>query len=634
MDKAGWLRMLGICKSYGFNFMRFHSWCPPEAAFAAADDLGFLFQAELPVWTMDAPQFGDDPPRDQFIRDELNRILETYGNHPSFAMMAMGNESGGTLNTLVKFGRAKDSRRLFRCENGQTAADGDYSETGDRGVFGPLTDWDRWSRQSGWIAGGQAQGSNTGPSVPTLAHEVGQWAMYPNFDGIKKYTGTLRANYLDRYRDSLAAHHMLDQADDFQQASGKFMVELYKDEIEGGFRSWPYGGFEILEARDYPGQGVATVGWLDAFWDSKGLITPEKFREFCAPTVCLLRIPKRVFSSAETFSAKAQLAHYGAKDIRVKPAWKITDDAGREIAGGKWPAQAVPTGRVTALGDISFPLVGIKAAMRLTVTLSAGGAHNSWHIWVYPPVSLATPPNVRVVHAYDQATRDALAVGENVLLFSSPSEGVLYPQKAAFPPESVWKLPPVQPGRNAIPGSFLPVFWNTRLFNQIGTLSLLCDPRHPALAGFPTENHSDWQWADLFGNISAAESFAVAGAPPSFYQPLARWAKEVTNRCKAIILDDAPAEFRPIVQVIDNPERNAKLGVIFETRAGAGKLLVCAMGLETDLAVRPAAQQLRRSLLDYAASGKFSPKYELTAELLERLLNADTNSASKVKKMP
>jgi hypothetical protein len=630
MDKAGWLRVLGICKSYGFNFMRFHSWCPPEAAFAAADDLGFMFQVELPVWTMDAPPFGEDPVRDQFIRDELNRILETYGNHPSFALMAMGNESGGALGTLVKFGRAKDSRRLFRCENGQTAADGDYSETGERGVYGPLTDWDRWTRQSGWIAGGQAQGDNTGPSVPTLAHEVGQWAMYPQLDETNKYTGTLCQLNFGRFAQSLATHHMLNQAKDFAEASGKFSMQLYKDEIEGSFRTWPYGGFEILEARDCPGQGTAIVGWLDAFWDSKGLITPKEFRQFCAPTVGLLRMPKRVFSSAETFFAKAQLAQYGAKDIRVKPAWTIMDDAGHKIAGGKWPAQTAPAGRVATLGEIAFPLADVKAATRLTVSLSAGDARNSWHIWVYPPVTPVTPPNVRVVHAYNQATRNALAAGENVILFSSATEGVIYPPRPMmFPPESVWKLPSAQPGRNAIPGSFLPVFWNTRLFNQIGTLSLLCNPRHPALAGFPTENHSDWQWADLLGNYSAAESFHVAGAPPSFYEPLARGANEVTNRCKAIILDDAPAEFRPIVQVIDNPERNAKLGVIFETRAGAGKLLVCSMDLDTDLAARPAAQQLRRSLLDYCASDKFSPKYELRADLLERLLNNDTNSGSK-----
>jgi hypothetical protein len=621
MDKAAWLRVLGVCKSYGFNFMRFHSWCPPEAAFAAADELGFLFQIELPVWTMPpAPQFGDDPPRDQFLRDELARILDTYGNHPSFALMAMGNESGGTLDTLVKAGRSQDPRRLFRCENGNTMADGDYSETGERGVFGPQTDWDRFSRQSGWIAGGPAKAHDTGPMVPTLAHEVGQWAMYPDFVEEKKFTGTLRADFFDRYRESLAAHHMTDQAKDFQRASGLFSLDLYKDELEGSQRTWPYGGFEVLEARDYPGQGVATVGWLDAFWASKGLIKPEKFREFCGPTVCLLRMPKRVLSTAETFSATALLSLYGPKDIDIRPSWKITDDEGSKYAAGTFPPQKIPTGKVSTLGQISVPLLTVRQAQRLTVTVSAGGTQNSWHIWVFPPVAEDVPKNVRVVRAFDKSTLSALASGARVVLFSRPTQGVIYPKQGMLLPESEWKLPPVQPGKNSLPGSFVPLFWNFRLFNQIGTLSVLCDPRHPALAGFPTENRSDWQWADLLGNFSAINSFRDAGAPREYFEAVGEAAGDVTNRSKVFILDETPPDFRPIVQMIDNPDRNAKLALIFETRVGSGKLLVCGLDLDTDLDARPAACQLRRSLLDYAASKNFSPKWELSSDLLRRLL--------------
>ena len=623
MDQVGWRRVLKTCQSYGFNFMRFHSWCPPEAAFAAADALGFMFQVELPVWTMDAPPFGEDAPRDQFIRDELKRILEAYGNHPSFALMAMGNESGGALKTLVQAGRAQDSRRLFRCENGQTPADGDYVEAGQRGIVGPRTDWDRWSFARGWIAGSEPATRETGPVLPILAHEAGQWSMYPNLEVEKKFTGTLRASNYDRYRQSLAAHHQLDQAKAFAEASGKFSVLLYKDELEGHLRTWPYGGFEVLEARDYPGQGMAIVGWLDFFWDSKGLIPPEKFREFCAPTVCLLRMPKRVMSIDETFAAQAQIAHYGPKAIRVKPDWKITNDQGDEIARGELPAQEIATGRVVTLGDLSVSLARVAAPARLTVTVSAGGTENSWHIWVYPAAPPESPKNVRIAHEYNQAARDALAAGENVLLFSSPKEGVIYPPSAFLASDAVRFLPSAQPGRNAIPGCFMPVFWNARLFNQIGTLGILCDPKHPALAEFPTENHSDWQWADLLGSFSAAYSFRVAGAPADYCDDFFRAVGDVTNRSKAIILDETPADFRPIVQAIDNADRNSKLGVIFETRVGKGKLLVCAMDLDTDAAKRPAARQLRRSLLDYAASDKFAPRHELSEALLVRLLTVN-----------
>lgn len=624
MDKAAWRRVLGICKSYGFNFMRFHSWCPPEAAFAAADDLGFLFQVELPVWTMDAPQFGEDPPRDQFLRDELARILDTYGNHPSFALMAMGNESGGALDTLVKFGRSKDARRLYRCENGNTVAEGDFFETGERGVFGPRTDWDRLPWQTSWIAGGSAKTDYHGPAVPTLAHEVGQWAMYPDLDEGKKYSGTLRAKFLERYRESLAAHHLLDQAEGFRLATGQFSLDLYKDELEASERTWPYGGLEVLEARDYPGQGVATVGWLDAFWDSQGLITPEQFREFCGPTVCLLLMSKRVLSTEENFTAKAQLSHYGPKAITVRPHWQITDDEGKALAAGSFPPQKIPTGKVVTLGQISIPLGQVKHASRLTAAVSAGGTENSWHIWVFPPATLVVPNNVRVVHAFDGTALAALAAGDRVVLFSSPTQGVIHPKHEMFAPESVWKLPPVQPGRNAIAGSYMPLFWNLRLFNQIGTLGVLCGPHHPALAGFPTANRSDWQRADLLGNFSPMESFRVAGAPADFCEALGASAHDVTNRSKVFILNETPPGFRPIVQMIDNPDRNAKLGMIFETRVGSGNLLVCGLDLDTDLNSRPAARQLRRSLLDYAASKSFSPKWELSSDLLTRLLG-DTN---------
>ncbi len=85
---------------------------------------------------------------------------------------------------------------------------------------------------------------------------------------------------------------MIDQARSFKRASGALSMILYKDEIEGSMRTWPYGGFQVLEARDYPGQGTAIVGWLDAFWDSKGLITPVEFRRFCGPTVCLVKNAK------------------------------------------------------------------------------------------------------------------------------------------------------------------------------------------------------------------------------------------------------------------------------------------------------------------------------------------------------
>ena len=622
MDKASWLRIIRICQSYGFNFMRFHSWCPPSAAFEAGDELGFLFQVELPLWTMDAPPFGQHPVRDKFIRDELELILEAYGNHPSFAFMAMGNESNGTLDELTKIGRAKDPRHLYRCEKGSTEETGDFYEIGQRGILGPRTDWDRWSLFPGWIASGENDNQFSSVSVPTFAHEVGQWCMFPNLEETKKYTGTLRALNFEGYKKSLEGHHLLDQAGAFARSSGEFSVSLYKDEIEASLRTYPYGGIQLLEARDYPGQGTAIVGWLDAFWDSKGLITPEEFRRFCAPTVCLMRIPKRILTSTEKFVATAEIAHYGATAIKVSPEWKINDSKGNIVANGTFPVQNIETGRNTKFGTINADLSKVKVPQKLTVTLSAGGTSNSWEIWVYPETQQKAPANVRIVHALDKTTKDALSNGERVLLFSSPTEGIINYRPGMILPDSLRFLPEAKPGRNAIPGSFMPVFWCSRLFNQIGTMGILCDPKHPAFAEFPTENHSNWQWADLIGHFSAANSLRVAGATEDIYLNMEKVSSDVHGRSKAILLDNTPADFKPILQIIDNYDRNAKLGTIFESRVGKGKLLVCAMDLETDMEKRPAAKQLMQSLLNYTSGDKFSPDHELSVEFLDKILTS------------
>ena len=67
-------------------------------------------------------------------------------------------------------------------------------------------------------------------AVPVIVHEMGQWCVYPNFDEIKKYTGPLKPKNFEIFRDSLAAHGMLDQWRDFLRASGKLQALCYKEE--------------------------------------------------------------------------------------------------------------------------------------------------------------------------------------------------------------------------------------------------------------------------------------------------------------------------------------------------------------------------------------------------------------------
>ncbi|MFQ6133290.1 MAG: discoidin domain-containing protein [Armatimonadota bacterium] len=558
-----WLRIFRIAKSYGLNHMRFHSWCPPEAAFEAADRMGFLLHTEAPQWVGNV---GRDPPRDRFIENEVLRILDAYGNHPSFGMLCMGNELGGDvsfLERLVALGKERDPRHLYTSSTAWSLCrNNDYNVAVVRGLHGPSTDADF-----------SAEVAKS--SVPIVSHEIGQWSVFPNLAEMPKYTGVLKPRNFALVRDSLKTHHLLDQSRAFTQATGKLSAELYKEEIEVLLRTAAHSGFQLLDLHDFPGQGTALVGMLDAFWDSKGFIKPQQFRRFCGPTVPLARMSKRTFTTDETFSALIELAHYGPSDLPdAKPMWTLRNDEGREIAAGALPGRTVPTGNVHRLGAISLPLAEVAAPARLTLSVSLQDTEwvNDWHIWVFPAHVSPMPPESVLVTSSTAEALAALAEGRRAVLLASRSSLVK--------PRS---------------GSFTPVFWSPVWFRRAarGTMSILCDPKHPALAGFPTEAHTDWQWYDLL------------------------------QRSQTMVLDGTPPSFRPIVQVIDNFTLNQKLGNLLEARVGQGRLLVSSINLWDDLDSRPAARQLLKSVLDYAGSDAFRPRHRLSiAELTSFLREA------------
>jgi hypothetical protein len=558
-DVPAWQRICRTIKSYGLNFIRFHSWCPPDAAFAAADIEGIMIQAEGPMANVDA---GQDPERDAFIEAEFKRMVDTYGNHPSFCMMTLGNEYGGKDELLTRWVQMliqRDSRHLYSSPScGQTTTNRQWTELADgRGVYGPDT-----MRDLRDVVAGDAR--------PIIGHEIGQWMFFPDFAEMKQYTGVMAAKNFEMIRDDLEKKHLLDLAPKYVAASGQFAVRLYKEEIEVLLRTPGYAGFSLLDLHDYPTQGTALVGLLNPFWDSKGFITPQAFRRFCSPTVPLLRMPKRAFTCDEPFEATAEIAHFGAADLsNAKPVWAITDGEGHQVASGQLTALSVPAGRLTALGAIKASLLSAPAPCKLTVTVSLRGTAfvNDWEIWVYPAKLEPQPPaDVAVCQKWDEA-KTALSAGKKVVFFPR------------------WANP-----AQSMRGRFLPVFWSPVWFpsQKPNTMGLLCNPRHPLFARFPTEFHSDWQWHELM------------------------------QRSRLFILDDMPAQYRPVVQVIDNFARNHKLGVVFEGRVGRGQLLVCGFDLP-DSTNDPAARQLLAGLYDYAGSTAFNPAQALGADLLEKL---------------
>ena len=278
MDKDYWKKIYGKCKEYGLNHVRFHSWCPPEAAFSVADSMGLYLQVECGAWA----EVGSGLPQDEWIRQEGDRILKEYGNHPSFCLMAYGNEPSGNrqadyLGKLVNYWKQTDGRRVYT-----SAAGWPY-----------VPEADFWStmepRIQVWGAGLNSVINREAPrtdydwreiirkDMPTVSHEIGQWCVYPRLKEREKYTGVLKAGNFDIFEASLRKNGMEHLADSFLYASGRLQTLCYKMDIEASLRTPGMAGFQLLGLNDFPGQGTALVGVLDPFWEEKGYVDGKEF---------------------------------------------------------------------------------------------------------------------------------------------------------------------------------------------------------------------------------------------------------------------------------------------------------------------------------------------------------------------
>jgi hypothetical protein len=576
-----WIHIFNTVKSFGLNHVRFHSWCPPEAAFNVADSLGVYLQIECSSWANQGTELGDGAPIDQYIYDESKRIVDTYGNHPSFCFMAYGNEPSGRKHTVyldkfVTYWKAKDARRLYTAGAGWPAlAASDYHNLPDPRIqhwdeglnsiinkLSPRFSYD-WSNEiSKW-------------TKPTVSHEIGQWCVYPDFKEISQYDGVLKPRNFEIFQEKLTRNGMQMLADSFLLASGKLQTLCYKADIEAALRTKNFAGFQLLDLHDFPGQGTALVGVLNPFWKEKGYVTAEEFSRFCNRVVPLARFEKMIYLNHETLTIPVEVANFSGQSIaNTIVSWQIKDRAGKTIYTGNLPSTALPVGNGIVVGRIKQSLADIKRESMLTLQISVGKYTNQWDFFVYPAeLSRIDTSRILIVDQLDKKTIDQLNRGGTVLL--SLKKGSIKPEAG---------------GDIAI--GFSSIFWNTAWTSRQAphTLGILCNPKHPALDLFPTQYHSNWQWWDAMSHSTA------------------------------IRLDAVDPNIKPIVRVIDDWVTARPLGLVFECKVGKGKLLVSSIDLTSNMSARAEARQLRHSLLKYIGGRDFNPTTQVSIEKIQGLL--------------
>ena len=572
-DTAAWRKALGRYRSYGINCVRFHSHCPPEAAFIAADEAGMLLQPELSHWDP-AHAFESEEAR-RYYRREVLAILSALANHPSFVMLSFGNElqaegrGRAFMDVLLGDCRAEDPTRLYAIgsnafygEQGPDAESDFYTSGNVREKMLRATS----AGPSGWLNGDLNRVSadyddalallRKQSRVPVISFEVGQYETLPDFDGLRDWRGVTDPANLRHMRNRA---EQAGQAADWKrrvEATGELALLCYRAEAEAAMATGDLSGISLLGLQDFPGQGTALVGMMDAWLNPKpySFARPERFRAFFRDTLPIAMLPRRTWTDGESFHTPVRIAHSGKETVSAPLRWRAEGRA--FLAGGEIPLPPLPPGTVYRAGEIRFPLNGFSVPERIDLILTFGDAENRYSLWVYPDIQAAScPPSVLECRELDQRALDTLARGGRVYL--SPDR---------------------LPEDRAVKGQFSTDFWSACTFpQQAGAMGLMIQENHPALRGFPTSFHTDWQW-----------------------RPMASG--------QAVIL---PRPMEAIVAQLDSCCFLRPMAMLLECRCGGGRLLLSTMALHR-LAADPGARALQQSLYDYLASEEFQPAQELT----------------------
>ena len=591
-DKEDWLKVMRKCKEWGLNHVRFHSYCPPDAAFQAADQLGIYLQPEGPSWPNHGVKLLSGQVIDSYLLEETKRIVDEYGHHPSFVMMSAGNEPAGNwvayCNDWVRQMHDYDSTRLYcgaSVGGGWAWDDGSefHVKGGARGL-----DWHRNPPQSADDYYSQIEYPRNYPPLPhpeldgkgfpnnspIIAHEQGQWCVFPDFREIPQYTGVYKAANLEIFRDLLERGGMAQQAGKFLMASGRLQALCYKYEIERNLRTPGYAGFQLLGLTDYSGQGSAFVGPLNVHWEEKGYITHDAWHQFCNSLVVLARFPRFVYTSADTLRVPIEMMNAVYGDLKpVLTTFDIVQSDTLIIFSDTLTPCPVPIGKNIQLGEVVMPLNRITKPSKLTLTVIVGNTiQNHWDFWVYPETlgkeDLETCQEaILISDSLSAAALDMLRAGGTVLLTAAGR---------------------VTLGSDIVQ-HYLPVFWNTSWFKMRPphTTGAYIDKSHPLFKyGFPTDDWGNLNW----------------------------W--ELLNRAQVMNLMELPADYQPPIQPIDTWHVSRKLGMLIEARVLAGRLLMTTMDITNSLDSRIVARQMRHAILEYMRSPDFQPTLTLEPEVI------------------
>ena len=583
MDADSWRSILLKYRAYGVNCLRFHSHCPPEAAFIAADETGMLMQPELSHW--DPEHAFESAEARRYYKNELGQILRCLANHPSFVMLTLGNElQAGTtgrafMDEMLQTARQYDSTRLYA--NGSNIYYGGNGADAHSDFYTAMQYFDRDMRatcdgMTGWLNNEYPNAcrdySAAADSVrrealqPVFSFEVGQYEVLPDFDEIRDYQGVTSPENLKHIREKVREKGLEEDWKRMVEATGESSLLCYRAEAESALRTGGFSGISLLGLQDFPGQGTALVGMMNAHLEPKpySFALPERFAAFFRDALPLVLLRKYTYTAGETLEAQIRIANYGKHDLSGELTWELAGERFRR--NGKLPGIKAPAGGLSDAGEISIFLDGTGKAEKLTLTVCFCGIRNKYPLWVYQDVQPHCPDNVHECRTFDEKARNILRGG-----------GIVY-----LAPDSTKEALP-----NSIRAQFSPDFWSVCTFpHQEGGMGQLIDAGHPLFRNFPTETYNTWQW-----------------------WPMARQ--------RAVIL---PERISAIITEMDSCAYLRPMAKLFECRCGSGRLLFSSLGLH-GLQQYPEARAMQQAIYTYLSSEDFHPGQQVSENFITSIFS-------------
>jgi len=559
-DREKYLHDLGVLKKAGFNFIRCHTWCPPEQFYSACDELGIFVQTELPS---------------VYSFDEAEAIIRHIRRHPCAVIFCEGNEKRindevlARMKKLVSMLRAMAPGMLFNPQEAMRVVEYDFDPSRPlaqkpvRHDAARLADVAAFSDVYGSLGFGyfsyhhdmfpgpeQTDCEHSHYKKPCLSHEIGILGGYLDFDLEPRYEGTyIGTDLFAAAREHMRKRGVWQNRKRYFLNNCRFISSLRKQLIENLRSCSNITGYDYLGGIDTHWHLIGyPCGIFNEFYEEKPGETAEDVRRYNGESILLCSaLRHRNFRAGASFDEKLLLSFFGRGPGNIRGRWRFENAAGEPLAEGGFSRAETAPGTVSPLCGLAFTLPGSsrgeRCVLRAEALLDGEEVENFWYFWVFPAPQVSSG-TCRIVEKLSPADVDFASSGGTVLLTGN------------FPAES-----PEETFRPHTSG---------RCFGHAGAL---INP-HPVWRDFPCEEFMDWQFCPMM------------------------------TQSHSIVYDDAMPEFRPAMELIPSFKLVKHKSMLSEFQVGSGRIVMCGLNFAAD---DPAGAFLEGEILAYLEAGDFVP---------------------------